>query len=222
LLSYLATTGAVMALFAFRFFNVWHQGILFALLVLHAWMAWVNPVRRRPWRAPEDSGPGPLPDWRRLTTGALVFTALVHIWWTAMASWHDWKFPYSGTPAAAQYLRENGIDHERIHLFRHSTSAVLLYLDRNPFENVASFMPGAFWVWTKGVYEGQWPAKVLEGDPPWVLMSVQMSPKDEEQVGLRAPPIPGYDIERIFPGHMFFKDDYSMTDSYYLYRRVAR
>jgi hypothetical protein len=70
LLSYLATTGAVLALLVVGFYNVWHQGILFALLVLHAWMAWVSPVRRPLWRVPDGF-------WPALTTGALTATAMV-------------------------------------------------------------------------------------------------------------------------------------------------
>ncbi len=138
-----------------------------------------------------------------------------------MASWNDWKYPYSGSLAAAKYLRENGIDHEQIHLYRHSTAGVLLYLDRNPFANVAPYMPGAFWRWTRQVYNGQWPQKILDGDPPWILMSLQRTPEEVAQLGFKPPFIPGYDIDQTFSGLLFWKNSFSMTDYYYLYRRVA-
>jgi len=221
LLSYLGTTGGVLALFAFGFFNVWHQGMLFALLVLHAWMAWASPVRRGLWRGPTPDGRVTEEYWPRLAMGALTITAMVHVWWAWVAAWNDWKYPYSGSLAAAKYLRETGIDHDRIHLYRHATAGALLYLDRNPFTNVAPYMPGAFWVWTKQVYDGQWPAKILEGDPPWILMALQRTPKEEAEAGGKPPYIPGYAIEQTFPGYMFFKDSYAMTDFYYLYRRVG-
>ena len=76
-------------------------------------------------------------------------------------------------------------------------------------------------MWTKKVYEGQSPEKVAEGDPPWIMVGAQMTPQEESQVSGGAPPIPHYVVEGIFPGHMFWKDRHSVTDSYYLYRRVA-
>jgi len=211
LLSYLLTTAGLLALFAFRFFSVWHQGMLYALLVLHAWLAWASPRRRRIVTAPDEC-------WPALATGVLTATAAVHVWWSVMAGWNDWKYPYSGSREAAQYLRAQGLDRQRIHIFKFSTCAILLYLDRNPFANVAPFMPGAFWVWTKEIFAGQTAPAVVEGDPPWVLIGAQMLPKDEPK---SAPLLPGYAIERVFPGHMFWKDGYYQSDSYYLYRRIA-
>ena len=211
LLSYLLTSAGLLALFAFRFFSIWHQGMLFALLVMHAWLAWASPVRRRL---------GPVPDgcWPALAAGALTVTAAVHVWWAAMAGWHDWEYPYSGSRDAAGYLQDHGLDKQRIHLFKFSTCAVLLYLDRNPFANVAPYMPGAFWVWTQAIFAGQTPAEVVKGEPPWIMVGAQLRPAVELKT---VPPLPGYEIERIFPGRMIWKDDFYQTDSYYLYRRIA-
>jgi hypothetical protein len=211
LLSYLLTTAGLLALFAFRFFSIWHQGMLFALVVLHAWLAWVNPQRRRLGSVPDEW-------WPRLAGIALTITAAVHVWWAAMASWHDWQYPYSGSREAARDLRDRGIDRQKIHVFKFSTGAVLLYLDRNPFANVAPFMPGAFWIWTKEVFATQTPVAVVQGDPPWILVGAQLRPA----VQLKSPPpLPGYTLDRVYPGRMIWKDDFYQTDSYYLYRRVA-
>jgi hypothetical protein len=57
----------------------------------------------------------------------------------------------------------------------------------------------------------------VKGDPPWILVGVQLQPA----VDTKAPPLPGYAIERIFSGRMIWKDGFYRTDSYYLYRRVA-
>jgi hypothetical protein len=203
-----------MVVYLIAFYTVWHQGILFALLVLHAWMAWVSPVRRRLWRLPEAY-------WPVLTTGALTITAMVHVWWAWVASWNDWKYPYSGSRAAAKYLQENGIDHERIHLYRHSTLAVLLYLDRNPFANVAPAMTGAFWRWTAAIYDTQYPEKVTAGNPPWILIGMQRTPKQVAEIGIWPPFVPGYDLKKSFPGLMFWKTGYCLTDYFYLYQRAT-
>lgn len=211
LLSYLLTTVGLLALFAFRFFSVWHQGMLFALLVMHAWLAWASPVRRRLDSMAERW-------WPAMATAALTVAAIVHVWWAAIAGWHDWEFPYSGSRDAAAYLHEHGIDQQRIHLFKFSTCAVLLYLDRNPFANVAPFMPGAFWVWTQEVFAGQTPMEVVKGDPPWIMVGAQLRPAVEPKT---VPPLPGYEVERVFPGRMIWKDGFYRTDSYYLYRRAV-
>jgi hypothetical protein len=209
LLSYLLTTGGLLALFVFGFFSIWHQGMLFALLVLHAWIAWRKPVLHRIGQAPEVM-------WPRLTTITLAFTAVVHLWWSVMASWHDYQFPYSGSRDAAEYLSDHGIDRERIHAFKFSTCAVLLYLDHNPFANIAPFMPGSFWVWTKAAFATQSPAEIVKGNPPWILVGAQLRPAVEPKT---PPPLPGYTIERTFPGRFVWKDGYYRTESYYLYRR---
>jgi hypothetical protein len=211
LLSYMLTSGGLLAMFAFKFSNVWHQGLLFALLVLHAWLAYGSSIRRRL---------GAVPDrlWPLTAATLLSCVAIVHVWWSAMAGWHDWLYPYSGSRAAAAYLRAHGIDRQRIHAFKFSTCAVLLYLDHNPFANVKPYMPGSFWMWTREIFVGQTPAAIVQGNPPWILVGALLRPAVEPAT---PPPLPGYVIERTFPGRIVWKDDFYRTDSFYLYRRVA-
>ena len=210
LLSYVLTTAGLVVVFTFKFFSVWHQGMLFALLILHFWLGWVNPTRRHL---------GTVPDrfWTGAALGALGLTALVHVRWSIQASCNDWRFPYSGSREAAAYLREHGIDQERVHMFKFSTCAVLLYLDHNPFANVAPYTPGAFWVWSREAFAGQTPRAIVQGDPPWILVGAQLRPAVEPI----PPSLPGYAIEKVFPGRIVWKDGFDRTDSYYLYRRVA-
>ncbi len=210
LLSYVMTSAGLLAIFAFKFFSIWHQGLLFALIVLHFWLAWASPIRRRVGQVSERF-------WPCLATGALAPIAAIHVWWAAMASWHDWEFPYSGSRDAAAYLQAHHIDRERIHIFKFSTCAVLLYLDHNPFANVAPSMPGSFWIWTREVFAGQTLAAITQGDPPWILVGAQLRPAIEPT----PPPLAGYAIERVFPGRIAWKEGFYRTESYYLYRRTA-
>ena len=78
LLSWLLASAGLLALFAFRFFSIWHQGLLFAVLLLHYWLAWVSPVRRR-------IGPAPDHVWPTVATGLLTLIAALHVWWAAVA-----------------------------------------------------------------------------------------------------------------------------------------
>jgi len=210
LLSYLLSVAGLLALFIFRFYSVWHGGMLFALLILHTWLAWVSPVRR------SISG---VADrwWPMLTACALTFTAAVQVWWSAMASWHDWQFPYSGSREAAQYMHEHGIDRQRVHAFKFATCSVLIGLDRNPFDNISPFMPGFFWVWTKQIFATQTPAALIQGKPDWILAGAQLRPA----VDVIPPPLPGYQLDHVFSGRIIWKNEFYRTDSYYLYKRVA-
>lgn len=211
LFSYLLSVGGLLALFIFRFYSVWHGGMIFALLILHTWLALVSPVRR---------SIGHIADrwWPTLTAGALTLTALVQVYWSAMASWHDWQFPYSGSREAAQYFREHGIDRQRVHAFKFATCAVLAGLDRNPFVNIKPFMPGFFWVWTKDIFAGQNPAALVQGKPDYILAGAQLRPP----VDVVPPPLPGYALDHVFSGRIIWKDGFYRTDSYYLYRRVEK
>jgi len=211
LLSYLLSVGGLLAVFILRFYSVWHGGMLFALLILHTWLALVSPVRRPIGRMADRW-------WPMLATGALTGVALVQVYWSTMAWWHDWKFPYSGSREAAQYLREHGIDKQRIHIFKFATCAVLLGLDHNPFANVAPYMPGSFWVWTKQIFAGQNPKALVVGDPDWILVGAQLRPAAD----VIPPPLPGYTLDHVFSGRFIWKDGFYQTDTYYLYRRVAK
>jgi hypothetical protein len=210
LLSCLLVSAGLVSLFAFKFFSIWHSGLIFAVLILHFWLAWVSPARRRIGATPEDL-------WPKLASGLLALAAAFHVWWAVVAGWNDWKHPYSGSREAAAYLQERGIDRERIHIFKFSTCAVLLYLDHNPFANVAPYMPGSFWVWTREAFAGQTPAAIVQGNPPWILVGTQLRPA----VDPNPPPLPGYTMVRLFPGRIIWKDDFYRTDSYYLYQRNA-
>lgn len=210
LFSYLLSVTGLLALFIFRFYSVWHGGMIFALLILHTWLAWVSPVRRSIGSVADRS-------WPTITAGALTFTAIVQVYWSAMAGWHDWKFAYSGSREAAEYLRERGIDKQRIHAFKFATCAVLIGLDRNPFANLVPFMPGSFWVWTKQIFAGQTPAALVQGKPEWIMAGAQLRPA----VDVVPPPLPGYALDHVFSGRIIWKDGFYRTDSYYLYKRVA-
>jgi hypothetical protein len=94
---------------------------------------------------------------------------------------------------------------------------LLFYLDHNPFANVASHTPGAFWVWSKEVFSSQTPDALLQGDPQWILVGAQLRQAKDPA----PPPIPGYAIAGIFPGRMIWKEGFYRTETYFLYRRVA-
>ena len=96
--------------------------------------------------------------------------------------------------------------------------AVLAGLDHNPFTNVARYMPGSFWVWTKEIFAGQNPKALVQGNPPWLLVGAQLRPP----VDVVPPPLPGYTLDRVFSGRFIWKDGFYQTDTYYLYRRVAK
>jgi hypothetical protein len=76
--SYLLSVSGLLALFVFRFYSIWHGGMLFALLVLHLWLAWESPVRRPIARVADHW-------WPTIIAAAMTFTAIVQTYWSAMA-----------------------------------------------------------------------------------------------------------------------------------------
>ena len=108
--------------------QLWHFGILFL-----AWLfaIWISAYKTRV-TAP--------------TLLALIAAIGFQCYWTAAAIRYDWSHAYSGSLAAAQYLRQTGLPPGGLYAIGYPSTAVQPYFPANIYSD---FHDGAYWDWSK-------------------------------------------------------------------------
>jgi hypothetical protein len=198
-----------LALMCFRYYAVWHTGTLLVFVIFVAWLTLdraESDGRQFVWLKPAIAS--------RMFLGALAVVSIVQLRDTALAGWHDIELPYSGSKAAAEFIKENRLDTARINALDIHSFAVLPYFDRNFYANFKDRLPGSFWIWSLGNEHRFTIEALTEGRPEFLLISGK--PKLRYLGGAN---IPGYKPVRQFPGQIIWKSGASETDLFLLYQR---
>lgn len=178
--------------------QLWHFGILFL-----AWIfaMWISAYRTR------------------LTTAALV--ALIapiafQCYWTGAAILYDWNHSYSGSLAAAQYLRATGIASKGVYAAGYPSVAIQPYFHSNIYSD---FHGGAYWDWSRRNTADD-PAALLESQHrEFVLVGYKNTVEKRHWAGLLA--LLGYRPMREFDGSTFWETRVFELESYDLYEEVS-
>jgi hypothetical protein len=194
----LSTTG--FCLFgAIVYTQLWHFGVVFL-----AWIfaIWISAQRTRV------TGP---------TVMALIAAIAFQCYWTGAAMVYDWNHPYSGSLAAAQYLRgtlgSSGAAGGGIYAVGFSTTAIQPYFASNIFSN---FREGSFWDWSHRNKANDRSALFESTQRQLVLVGYKVPPEKEYWADLLA--LLGYDRVRQFDGGTFWQTHVFEFESYDLYR----
>jgi len=198
---------ALLWLFIFKCGSPWHQGVVYYYWVFCAWISWE--AETSPHAASETP---PRPRELRGVAATLTLVVAVHVYWGAVASYHDVLRPYSGSREAYAYLAEHDLDERAIHAYGFSTVSVLPYFSRNIFDNHNGRENRSYFVWAKGNPVMTRCPSVCDGAPEYVLVGV----KYKRDHGLSCPE---YELVRRFEGRLFWKASVLERDSLYLYRR---
>jgi hypothetical protein len=213
---YLAPTLLLLTLFAVKYMNAWHEGILFLVWLFALWRSFAEPERSR--------------FDKRFLRPAVVAAALlvfaVQIYWAATALSNDWRFAYSGSGAAAECLHERGLDRRTVYASGFQTIALLPYLPDNCFAN---FNGGrarpCYWLWSAPppmpAGDGLQPdstaasyAEIAAQHPDVIVLGL----KKPHQ--LDPPTPPGYAVVGSFPGWLFWKDRTLEPDAFVILERI--
>ncbi len=124
------------------------------------------------------------------------------------------QLPYSGSKAAAEFIRENQVDQSNINALDIHSFAGLPYFERNFFANFKDRVPGSFWIWLLGNEHRFTIDAFTDGQPDYLLISAK--PKLRYLGGVN---IPGYKLIRQFPGQIIWKAGAAETDTFMFYRR---
>lgn len=196
---YLLPMLLLLLFFGIKYANLWHEGALVLVWLLALWVSYeAAPSQEEPWL-------------RRLMTAAGTALLLLHASWSVAAARSDLQLPYSGTGAAAAYLREHCIHEKRLFGVGFPAWGVQAYFPSNVFANHNGGRPPAYWLWSTRSDSPQWFAYLDEQRSDYLLVSLKF--------GL--PQLPaGYVKEATFPGKAFWKDRVIEDDSFELYRRA--
>jgi hypothetical protein len=118
--------------------------------------------------------------------------------------------PYSGSKAAAEYLRSHHV--ENVFARGFATPAVLPYLRTSPFVNTELGPSKGYYPWTTRTNELQDDAHLDSTGADYVLVSLKFEK--------RSLPFPGFEIAARFPGNILWKGRHIEDDTYVLLRRL--
>lgn len=194
-------TLALVVLSTLRYFQVWHDGLPFLVWVFALWVSLAGPR------------PAPRPDrFRAAALAVLAGTLVVQtVWWAQSASF-DYYEPYSGSRALAEYLAQLDDDVTVYSTSFHAVGA-LPYLDRNVYDNFREGELPAYFDWSrKPTMAGRWIDAYL-AQPDVIVWGVKFGWQR------RLPEFPGYRQERLFDGHLYWKNRTYEPDAFVVYVR---
>lgn len=195
---YLLPATLVLSIFAFRYANVWHQGIIFALWIFALWVSFDR--RTRP---AEPS----LLRLEALTSAGLLLVITIQLVWTVKTYAYDIRRPYSGSLALSQFLKTLDLNGARIHIDGFKPVAALPYFDRNIYANLNGGENRSYWVWSSSNRLLTDPQSVWDGQPDLAILTRPIHLEQEK-------PRPGYrDLTR-FPGGLYWKTRIYEPDTY--------
>jgi hypothetical protein len=178
--------------------QLWHFGILFL-----AWLfaIWISSYQTRV------TAPALL---------ALIAVIGFQCYWTASAIRYDWTKAYSGSLAAAQYLRQTGLPPGGLYAIGYPSTALQPYFHANIYSD---FHGGAYWDWSKRNTADD-PAALFASDRrELVLVGYKNLAEKRHWADLLA--LLGYGPTRHFDGNTFWRTHVFEFESYDLYRQTS-
>ncbi len=197
LFSLLTTVG--MCLFGtIVYAQLWHFGILFLAWLFSIWIS-AYKTRVTP-----------------LTLLALIAAIGFQCYWTFAAIRYDWNHAYSGSLAAAEYLRQTGLPAGGLYAIGYPSVAVQPYFSANIYSD---YRAGAYWDWSRRNTAND-PAALLASDRrDMVLVGYKNVSEKHHWAGLLA--LLGYGLGHHFDGHTFWQTGVFEDESYDLYRKIS-
>lgn len=203
-LVFLLASGALCLFGTIVYSQAWHLGTLFLVWLFAIWISAYKTRVTAP------------------TMVALAAAIGVQCYWTAKAVQYDWSQAYSGSLAAAQYLRQNpesGSPRDGLYAIGYSSTALQPYFSANIFSNFHDGARPAYWDWSK---------QNTANDPSALFAS---SRRDQVLVGFTGIwdekrwcdllELLGYQAIGHFGGSTFWQTGVFEHESFDLYRKVS-
>jgi len=198
---YLLSTLAVLSLFSAKYYNSWHQGIIFLVWASVMWISFENRNHRRFDKLSFLM--------RRLVILSILVVLGFQIFWAASSSISDFNGTYSGGEAVADYIKANDLEDKKIYATSFWSTAIPPYFDENIFDNHNNGEKPAFWFWSSRNRRIQDIDTMLKDQPDLIILG---RPNRRE--------LPGYEFVGIFKGNLYWKNGIKENNDFGLFRRL--
>ncbi|MEY2399534.1 MAG: hypothetical protein QOJ00_2708 [Actinomycetota bacterium] len=204
LLLWLTPTVAVVAFFAVRYGNVWHQGVLVEIWLFALWVSLGDQTDLQETLGHESVDRRELPRWapQALAVGMLLVLS-VQLVWTAKTIRYDYRNTYSAAAQTAAYLKTIGAPDVDIRARSVEATALQPYFDRNPFRNVNRGHCPCFWWWSMKMPFHPARTWLVRGHPAAIVYGDKWPGHTHE---LHRWPLPGYHVARHFHGALYIRN----------------
>ena len=203
----------LLLLFVVKFHNVWHEGILWLVWLFALWQGFAASretvsARLRPGAAET-----------ALISGSISVVVAFHLFWSASTAVSDLRGPYSGSRAAAEFLKSRA--NSKISAVGFHAVGILPYFDDNIFDNYHGRRLPSFWDWSTRNDLRSKPEEVLADRPDYVVYGIKSRIPD----GAGLDPDPRYLREQYqkvaeFPGGLFWKGRVFESDAFAVFERI--
>jgi len=208
LLLYFLSSFSIILLFAIKYYNSWHQGILF--------LAWILPM----WISFQKSDTRERITWTYFSRIATItFTAvfILHVYWAYSSAISDYHGSYSGGQAVANYIKEKDLSNTKIYATNFWSTSILPFFNKNIFANHNQGKRPAFWFWSDNNKHNRNHLLnnnldlILEKQPDLIIIGRPTEPLTE---------INGYQTVGLFESNLYWKNKVKEKNHFAVYLKT--
>jgi hypothetical protein len=204
LLLYLVPTLALLSFFSIKYYNSWHQGILFLVFIFVMWISLESKKNRSNLNNKLSK------IIKTIVILSLALILLFHISWSFSVSVNDFYGPYSAGKSIADYIKTNQLENKKIYATTFWSTTIQPYFDNNIFDNYNNKQKPAFWLWSTKNNMIQDYETILRDKPDLIIFG-------RPSKNLRE--IEDYQFVGIFEGNMYWKRTIKERNNFALFRK---
>jgi hypothetical protein len=204
---YLLPTATILLFSTLVWSSPWHEGVLLLIWIFALWIAWQKSERKSVERI--------------IMSAVLVVVMLVQVRWSFLSVKYDLNSNYSGSRAAARYLKAIGVERSKVYAsLRPEIVALLPYFKKDFISNFP--YPGSAWRWIRSQPNPFSQQEISKIHPDLVLYCMQ-EPDTESTVKelVESMKTTGYRLSRRFDGELFFESYIMQPESYLIFVPAA-
>ena len=200
-LFFVLASGALCLFGTIVYAQVWHLGVLFLAWVFAIWISAYKTRITAP------------------TVAALTIAIAFQCYWTARAVVYDWSHSYSGSLAAAQYLRQQGLPSGGLYAVGYPATALQPYFSANIYSDFHDGARPGYWDWSKQNTANEPAALFTSSRRDQVLVGYTEGGAEQRWCDLLE--LLGYQVARHFEGSTFWQTGVFERESFDLYRKIS-
>ncbi len=185
--------------------QIWHFGILFLVWLFAIWISAYKTRVTAP------------------VIAALTAAIAIQCYWTASTIRYDWNHPYSGSLAAAKYLRENfgptGRPTGGLYAIGYSSTAIQPYFPANLYSDLHGEAAQGYWDWSRRNTAND--AAALFESNRRALVLVGYTDPHRRKLWADLLDLLGYGILQHFDGVTYWQTGTGESEAFDLYHKVS-